>query len=372
MKKCVLLSLIILLALLFACGNGDDENYNNEPPTQEDTNQEPNGSTPDDNDNNNDSNNETNFAEEWSWFYGASRGNTAGNVNNGGRVTHDFHQKLHYISSNQKLYSFDPVTGQTEVIYQFVSGSATHLNTFDNLLYFIHNDSGELFRYDLTENTLERLLDEDQENVFFLHRMDSRIHVLHYGTYGLEWGLYISRDNWIMSRTYNIVKFSEYGNRVLLLPENSLTLQIRDAGQGAGSNWVDFEKAHQVTDIKDYLFINFDQSYQNNVGLILETHNISGMFMYYAAKEDPLVPIKTGHIDDFSNLNYDSVYVYFLHQNTLYRFTYDTPESLEPYLVLNGNIAEVNIVNHWVYYRQHNSTVIYQVHPDTKEITTFD
>ena len=377
MKKILkIVSLMLISFALFACSNQEDTpngDTNNDTPND----QEPIFDNGDENDNDHENDDEddidqTMLAEEWSWYFSSSKGNTSGNVNNGGRVTHDFHEKLHYISSNQKLFYFNPETNQKGLLYSFASGSATHLNTYQEYLYFIHDENGELYSYHLTENTLERRLEEGEQDLFFLHRIDNRIHVLHHYNNTTQWGHYLPSYNGISGKISSITQFSEYGNRVLLKANDSLTIQLRDAGQAAGSTWVNFETAHQAKEIKQFLYLNYNQSYQNNVALIIETENHSGLYMYYGAEEMPLTLIKSGAIDHFSNINFDSTYVYFLYQNTFYRFVYDDPETLEAIMTLSGNIVEINIINHWIYYRIENSSIVYQVHPDTKDITPFE
>ncbi len=369
MKRSTLyLLLMIMVFMLSACRQDKgEEDVNGDPPPSD------NGETPNDDDPiDNDDPQATPLAEAWLSYYGSPKGNTSGNAANGGRVTYDFHEQLHYISSNQRIYAFNPMSGERTVLYELNVGSATHLTVYDTMLYYINTDQGELYRFDLEEDKLERLLGEDEGGVLFMYRHAHRIHVIHQGRFGLEWGHYVPRDNWIAGRTSNIRDFSEYGHRVLIRAEDSLTLQLRDGGTGSGSNWVNFETTHGVRTIKDFLFINFTQSYNNNVALILAKDDVSGVFIYYGDEEEPLVPIMTGNFDHFAHLNYDGTYVYFLNQHYLYRVKYDEPDTLERYQTLEHDIVELYVINHWVYYRRENSNIVYQVHPDTHTVTAFD
>ncbi len=381
MKRIWIFFLLLLALIVFtACtdsetnGNHDtneeeqDDDTNDED-TTDDTNDE---DTTDDTNDSDDEDDDERLAALWSWYYGSSKGNTSGNLINGGRVTHDFTEKKHYISAQQKLYLFDPITGDKEVLYDLVKGHATHLNTAGDYLYFIHDDEGELYRFHLKDHTIERRLAEGNQDAFFLHRMQTRYHVLHYGTHGVEWGLYRPNDNWIIRRTSNITRLSEHGGRVYLMNDDNLVMQVRDGGQGAGSNWIDFEAAYNFETIDAYVVLNFSDQYRVNMAMIVDIGSDAGVYMFYDAQEDPLVPIKTGTLSSFSNLNFDGTYVYFLYDATLYRFIYDAPDSLEAYRQLEGNIVEMNIINHWVYYRLHGSSTIYQVHPDTGQIHAFD
>lgn len=354
-------------------GNGqppitDDADLNGEP--KDDHEDRPNGDA-----NDNDEPLEDDdllLATEWSSYYSRTKGNTSGNVNHGGRVTYDAERLKHYISSERTIFSYDVTSGEQTVLVELSTGNATHLNVAGDLLYFIHDEHGTLFSYDLVEGDLRQLLGGEGDSVFFLHRIQSQFQVLHDGFFGIEWGAYRPNDDWILDRRSGITSFSQAGQRALMRAGESLTIQLRDPSVGAGSNWLNFETTYNVTQLKDFLYLYYTQNYLNNVALILNTPTEGGVYVYLGEEDEPLIQVMSGNFDHFSNLNYDGTYVYFLHHKTLYRFVYDDPETLESYLTLVDNIAEIQVINHWIYYRIQGSNTFYQVHPDTQDVQAID
>ncbi len=373
------LAAIMMLGLLLACGSNGDDNKDNgsfDVPNDTHENGKQNGDTNgkqngDDVNGAQNGDDEPALAAEWLPYFGQSKGNISGNVNQGGRVTYDATEKVHYVSSNNRLYRYDPFSNQRTMVYEFITGSGTHLNVHDDYIYLINNDQGALYRFDVSDESITRLLAEDQGGLFYLYRNGTRFHLLHEGPYGIEWGLYSLNDNWIASRRSGIHELSEASHRVLIRSADSLSFQYRDAGTGAGSTWMNFETEYEAESIKDYLFLKMTHPNKVTAAFIIEKADASGIYVYDGV-EETLIAVKLGNYEDFSNLNFDGTFLYFLENNQLYRSPLSNLDDVELHMTLSNDIAEVNIINHFVYYRLQGSNIIYQVHPDTSAIKAFD
>ncbi len=372
---------MILLVLMSACseqnGTNDDtdEGSNDYDQIQDEQNNDnPNDDDQDDdNPNDDDQDDAARLAAVWSWVYGASNGNTTGNLLAEGLVTYDFNRKNHYISAGNKVYAFNVTDNTTRLLFTTASGQATYLNVAGAYLYYINDDTHGLYRYDFNDDTITKRLDDTHGPVYYLHRAQTRYHLLYEGRAQVDWGLYSQTHNGIMSRVANISTISEYGGRVYLRAPDNLIMQMRDGGTGAGTSiWAHFERDYEATMIGDYLVLNLTDYVYPNIAMVLETSTARGLVIYHHQQEPTFTIIHDTAPHDISNLNFDGTHLYYLHQQTYYKVPLDNPSAKTVHWQFSEPVEAVFMVNHWLYYQLKNSGTLYQVHPDSNQIHPFN
>lgn len=137
--------------IIISCGGSDDE--------IEDTPQDQNNNN---NDTTNGDNNTTNgdagaideaLRTEETAMHIRAHGNTNANLQNQGLATYDSDEQLHYFALGAAVYQFDPASDSTTQMFEVEhQGHITHLNFYDNVLYFLTTEDGYLMQYDFEED----------------------------------------------------------------------------------------------------------------------------------------------------------------------------------------------------------------------------
>ena len=295
-------------------------------------------------------------------YFKNTRGNTNGNINNAGIAVYDYALDVHYIGSGNNIYQFDPNTKQLSVLNTMPSGRASYLNYLDNALYYINTNDEFLYQFKISDRTTNVLFEEIH------HRAQitpNHFHIIADGTWGPTWYRYNLSTNVPHSLVSYVTSISFYFTRAyMVMSSTPLSIDLRDAGSAQGRvTVVNFGRDFEVTELHETFVIRHNQNYQASFALIASKGNTKGVYIYHQ-EEAELIELMTGNVN---NVNYDGTYLYFTEGASLYRVLFDDPADIEYIMTLTENIEDLVIINHWIYYRVANASVITQVNPVTHQ-----
>lgn len=306
---------------------------------------------------------DTALATETTGIHSNSYGNTNGNLNNQGLALYDTNLDLHYYSYGSGVYSYDPSTDETNLLFSLSTGGrATYMNLNYDELYYIDSSNGFLMSYDLVNHLFTTISDTGN---FYASRTQNWVNFMYSGdVYGTIRNILIryNTDNTTMySPIYNIEQMNIDGTRVYYKPAGELQLYLMNYN-GLGKSPVAYLEPLEVDTMHETLLLDVDYDYVSYYALILTVGDTKGLYTYNAV--DGLVKIMEG---DFHSVNYDGTYLYVVLGSGLYKVDLETNES-ELVMNLLGDAAYIQIINHWIYVGTYAQNTLYRINPVTEEI----
>ena len=299
-------------------------------------------------------------------IYSQNYGNTNGNLNNQSLAVYDTMRHVHYYSSQQSIYRYDPATDQTELCVSLSTGGRPiYLNLDGSILYFLDSSNGHLLRYDLDSKDLSSLV--ETENTFLGRNYSSLHYILNIESYGSVYPTYrryaISDGRLSDSGTYiGLPNFD--GTRIYYHQTNSLLVRVMDVS-GMGKATIIDLITYNVTTLHELLFYHKDSSNITYFMLILTVGSTKGLYRYN--QTDGLVKIIDASSSLLHGLNYDGTYGYFIHGTTLNRLDL-SDDSWIKLADLPGSFDRLQIINRWFYVSEIGGTQAYRVHPVTPTV----
>jgi uncharacterized repeat protein (TIGR02543 family) len=289
------------------------------------------------------------------YYFSTSYGNTNGNLHNMGLAVYDFNREMHLYSANHSIYAFDPSTLVFTRIYEHTNMEMlTHLNIYDDTLFFIDSSNGYLYTLDLLTYTAEVVLDE--ETLYF-----GRASYYLYAQFEEEsYGSLYLKTVVLDDETYQRTSMSTHSRMFINLTSSRFIYQ-EIGGTHIRLSAYNFYGTTTYVYLDDYNMINIQQMLigdyaTKEVALLTTVDEIEGLYLY---QNDTLKTIATG---DITGLNYNGEHYYFLKDGWLKQVD---PESLtvEDIVQVGNGIDRINIVQNWMYLMDSTTHNVYQYDP---------
>lgn len=294
------------------------------------------------------------------YYFSSSYGNINGNLHNMGLAVYDFNREMHLYSANHSIYSFDPSTLVSTRIYEHTNMEAlTHLNIYNDTLFFIDSSNGYLYKLDLLTHTSDVIFEE--ETIYF-----GRANYYLYTQFEEEaYGSLYLKTVILDDETYQRTSMNTHSRIFINLTSSRFIYQeIGEKDISLSAN--NLFGTTTYIDLDDYNISNTQQMLVGDyatkeVALLTTVNEIEGVYLY---QNDTLETIATG---DITGLNYDGAYYYFLKDGWLKQVD---PISLtvEDVLQVGSDIDTINIVQNWMYLVDSTTFNVYQYDPLLKTI----
>lgn len=293
-------------------------------------------------------------------------GNTNGNLNNKGLAVYNKTLCLHYYSSGNTVYSYDPSTEVTEVVFSLSTGGrATYLNLDKEILYYIDSSNGYLMSYDLVNNV--KLTIEESLNTY-ASTTQNWVNIIHevelYGSTYVSLQRY-NKDNGTFSTYTNGIEYMNIdGTRVYYKPTGQIQLSMMSYN-GMGKSPIAYLSELNVEIINEMLLLEVDNDYIPYYALILTVNGDLGLYTYDSTNGLSKIAEDIG--GSLHSLNYDGINLYYIAKDGLYRYKLESSQS-EKVIDLPGSNSSIQIINHWIYVSTFQENNIYRINPETNLI----
>lgn len=348
--------------IIISCGGSNDE--------KEDTPQEENGDhdTTNGDDYDNDTSNgdagdidETLRTEETAMHIRA-HGNTNANLQNQGLATYDSDEQLHYFALGAAVYQFDPASNSTTQVFEVENqGVITHLNFYDNILYFLTTEDGYLMQYDIEEDDISIISEAYHtwlmkgNNRFFVYYYREMFELYAFGY------INVSNNSYASNPINNASYPNSVGTRVFYQGANSVLIRLASDNQFMGQT--------TVVNLADYDMIALDAMIMLEItdqttfyfAFIGQTEHTKHVYTYHT--DDGLETLYGDASDALRNLNYDGENLYFFDGEYLMQIDLTTQE-LETVAEVGEGATDLQLINHWIYYRLEND--LWRIDPATQ------
>ncbi|MBU0996990.1 MAG: InlB B-repeat-containing protein [Firmicutes bacterium] len=298
-------------------------------------------------------------------------GNTNGNLNNQGLAVFDTVHLLHYYSLGSSVYSYNPDTEDTTVLFSLISGGrATFLNLDGQVLYFIDSTTGFLMSYHLENHVFTTI--SETENIY-ASRTQSWVNIVY--PFEMYSQSYIGLQRYITTSgsfssigSYGLENFNINGTRVYYNPIGTVNLSVMNY-DGMGKSTIVYLEDQNVDIIHEALLYRVSYDYVAYFGLILTVDDQMGLYTYNSV--DGLVKIMDALGGNLHSLNFDGENLYAISGTSasIYKIDLDTMVSTQ-FMALQGNDTYLQVINHWFYVGTFGNTSLYRINPVTNEIET--
>lgn len=299
---------------------------------------------------------------------GVYDGNTLGNLNNLGLATYCKDNKLHYYAVNSNIYSYDPASNKTKLIYSIEHGGrAIYLNINKDILYFINSYNGHLMKYDLLNEKSTKISENEHS---YLLVTDSKIYTLTSKTIDNKnrnvVKIYRTNTNeFVREGLVNIKNMNVYGTIIYYYNFDTSNPSIYIKGDsGSGRTSLFYLEDFDILDVYEmvlYMYDFFDGD--DYFALSLTTNNKKGLYLFNTKDKSKLDNVILG---DIHSINYDEFYLYFILDESIYRYNLKA-DNVFNYFEVGTSKKNIQIINHWIYYSD-DSNNLYRINPLTKEV----
>lgn len=296
---------------------------------------------------------------------------TNGNANNKGLAVYDHTRHLHYFSLGKNVYSYNPTTAETKVLFSEIgAGTVQNLALLTDDLYFVSTVSNYLYRFNLVNETIS-LVYEDETSVVYgyfntifatLKRVDSWGQVAEgLATYNHSKKEATTKFR-IGTTTVNI-----NGNRLYYTNNYVADLQLMADGFNGQTGVYNFTKLGFEEIISAQLVSASYTSPEVLVfALILKDSARHGLYLYNNS-DDSLLEIKAGA--NIHSVNSDGEYIYFIENSSLYKYHVATKVLSNGITLFNG-AKYIQVLNHWLYISNATHTTLHRYNPNSQEFET--
>lgn len=290
-------------------------------------------------------------------------GNTNGNANNQGLVVYDRTNKLHYYALGPSVYTYNPATNSSNVLFTLTNGgNVRNLTLSDTYLYFVSTQDQYFHKYNLQTQVITTVFEGE---TYKTYRYSSYVFIdannITYQKSGLR-KYYQSNETFSSSWGYDATNVNISGLKIYYTVSNGPSIELMADTFGGKTTVVNFTNENFI-EIKELLLLNDGDS--KSFALIGRTSSEEALYLYNTASglEKITVSIGTG----MRSINTNGTHLYFINGSNLYSLNLSTKD-LVLLKELNGNFYNINIINHWIYFSNLEMTSLYRIHPDTLEI----
>jgi len=308
---------------------------------------------------------ESSLATEEVYYFRSTFGNTNGNLQNLGLAVYDFNRSRHLYSVGQSIYTYNPSTDTSELILTSAyGGRPMYLNIYADQLYYIDSAHGYLMSYDLVDQELTLISEKEYH---YLGRYQSYIYAMSYEDYYGEdrfvLRYYSESSASFGSMTMHTVEHINMDRSRLLFTEmDAQVLRLSATNFYGQTNVVDFVSLG-FDEIKELIVEEVNQDYDVFLGMLASKGEELGFYLYDTV--DGLRQVQVSN--NLHALNFNGEFYYYIDGQSMVKVN---PETLaqETILALGDTIDFLCMVQHWIYYGDAESDLLYRVHPDTLEI----
>lgn len=298
-------------------------------------------------------------------------GTTNGNANNNGKVVFDRDNQKHYFSVANKVYTFDPQRNETHPLFSYVGeGHLQNLCLLDDDLYFVATATNFLYRYNLTDDVVHVVYEEETDKVYGYSRTVfaniKRPNYLGEMVFGLATYNHSKKET---TTKFNLgtTLVNINGTKLFYNESYGLTLKLMADAFNGKTNIFSFPD-NTFTEMRALqLFdVSIDASQVLRFAVLLEGGTSTGLYLY-STEDNSLV--KISELPNIHSVNSDGEYIYFISEDNLYRYDVNLATLAEP-VYLYQNAHHLFVINHWLYFSNSGLTELYRMDPVTKAVTT--
>ena len=296
-------------------------------------------------------------------IYSSNYGNTNGNANNMGLVVYDSINKLHIYAVGANVYTYDPTTDETVILFSLTSGGyVTNMCLSEDYLYFVSSNDLWMLKYDF--NT-EEITTVSEAETYFISRYSNYVYVdMVDPTYSLR-GMKVFYDDdqtFLSAFGSGIENLNISGTKIFYNQKDGTNIQVAGStfsGKTTEANLSEYE----FTEIKELHLIKDSYTTGRTYAFIASTELYTALYLYNA--NTGLEKILTS--EDVHSLNSDTYNLFYINGSTIYKYNLETHETT---VIANGDTSTryVFVINYWIYYSNNTLSSLYRVDPDTLEV----
>jgi hypothetical protein len=293
-------------------------------------------------------------------------GNTNGNANNQGLVVYDTVNKLHYFALGPTVYSYNPATDQTTVLFTLSDGGyVRNLCLTSTHIYFVSTQNMWMMRYNFSTEEVSVI---NQLETHYISRYDDYIYVDvvdpdYYGSEVRGFKIYKhNTESFLTNFSSGVSNLNISGTKLLYLQDFGSRIQLMSStfiGKTTEANFDDqgFNEIIEMHMIKD--------SYTDGrtYAFVANTTTESVLYLYNATTG--LERILGG--SNIHSLNSDNSNLYFIHAGAIYSYNLTNKETSK-IIDVYSNSKYIFVINYWLYYSNSDLSALYRINPDTQEV----
>jgi hypothetical protein len=291
-------------------------------------------------------------------------GNTNGNANNQGLVVYDKTNKLHYFSVGSNLYSFNPATEETEILFSLTSGgNIRNLSLSTNYLYFVSTNDMWTMKYDFATKEISTVYEGE---TYFINRYDIYVFLdiinQTYSTRGFA--LFYDDDQEFHTQySFGATNVNISGTKIFYTTNDAGKIEVMSNNFSGKSTIVNFSD-QGIEEINEMLLLKDSYTGEREFAFIGLTATETNLYVYNT--NSGLSTIRNISSGDIHSLNFDGSYLYYIVDGEFQRYDFANHQ----FSYLGDFIADgryVFVINHWIYFSNETMTSLYRVDPDTFE-----
>lgn len=300
-------------------------------------------------------------------------GNTNGNSSNLGLAVFNHRAKVHYYAYKSSVYEYRPTTDETFLLFSNDDpGYITNLCLLDNDLYYVTTTSNFLYRYNLLSTEKILVHEYETSEVFgYYQTIFLRMKKVYYsdapipgiGSYNHarkeQTGRFNAGVTTINLTDTKVIYTDNYAPTLNLMADNFMG---KTTIKYFGPEPLSFDELRAVN-----LFSSSSTSPTVLTFVLYLRKGTESALYLYNTGDQALVTIIEG--EDIHSMNSDGEYVYFIKDDSLYRYDVATA-SLTMLKSLFVGARYVQVINHWLYVGHETLSTLYRIHPDTGSIST--
>jgi len=293
-------------------------------------------------------------------------GNTNGNAINNGLVVYDKTNHLHYYALGSVVYSYDPATDETEILFNSGDGGfIRNLCLSDTYLYYVSTANQWMMKYNLETQEIGTVYEGETYYIsryFHYVYMDmTKIDI--YGTETRGMGIFDDDDQEFFTQfSGGVTNMNISGTMMFYNTNYGTTINVMASTFNGKTSLRSFS-TEGFTQIQQLLLIR-DGSIRE-LALIATTSSETALYIYNAT-DDTLEKIASG--SGLHSLNFDGSNLYFINGGGLFSYNLETQELVKIVDVF-GDSQYIFVINHWLYFSNTNLSVLFRIDPDTTEVT---
>ncbi|PKK99987.1 MAG: hypothetical protein CVV56_08530 [Tenericutes bacterium HGW-Tenericutes-1] len=293
-------------------------------------------------------------------------GNTNGNASNHGLVAYDKTNKLHYYAVGPHVYSYDPATNESSILFSLSDGgNVRNLCLTETDIYFVSTHDLYMKKYNIEAETITSI---NEAETYYLSRYNNYIYVNYtHNVYEvMGFGIYRHDNQAFLSNfSSGATLLNVSGTKLLYSTNNGPAIELM-ADTFMGKTTIKYLSGNSIVEINEMLLIKegYSSPYPRTFGLIASTSSETALYLY-TTDTDALITIATGN--SLSGLNTDGVNLYFINGGELYRYIIET-NTTEKMMNLLGDSKYLYVINHWIYFSNATFSTLHRINPDTHEI----
>ena len=293
-------------------------------------------------------------------------GNTNGNANNQGLVLYDSENKLHYYALGPIVYSYDPATDETAVLFNLSDGGhIRNLCLTDTHLYFVSTLDSWVMRYNLTTKEITTV---SELETHFISRYDDYVYFdsIDPDYYGqIVRGIKIYRhdtESFLSGFSSGISSLNISGTKVLYIQDYGTRIQLASSTFVGKTTEANFDE-QGFSEIMEMHMIKDSYVDGRTYAFIANTNEESSIYLYNSDTGLQSVVQSNG----LHSLNSDGSNLYFINSGAIYRVDLAT-QNTEKIVDVESTSKYIYVINYWLYFSNAELSMLYRIDPDTQEV----